>query len=139
MTAMQPLLITHASDLSSYDSCGILASELQMGGFVLAPANSLPGFGIASANHEYRRRGFKRGKSQMIAFANQQYNRRGSTREEFQLIAGQGLRMGCTSTNPIGLHRRRMCFRGLLHLRQSGGRKARMCQMRAVTEVGAAG
>jgi hypothetical protein len=75
----------------------------------------------------------------LIAFANHQYNRRGSTREEFQLIAGQGLQMGCTSTNPIGLHRRRTCFRGLLHLRQSGGRKAWMCQMRAVTEVGAAG
>jgi hypothetical protein len=45
-----------------------------MGGFVLAPANSLPGFWIASPNHEYRRRGFKRGKNQLIAFANHQYN-----------------------------------------------------------------
>jgi hypothetical protein len=110
-----------------------------MGGFVLAPVNSLPCFWIASANHEYRRRGFKREKIQLIAFANHQYNRRGSTREEFQLIVGQGLRMGCMSTNPIGLHQRRMCFRGLLHVRQSGGKKVRMCQMRAVTEVGAAG
>jgi hypothetical protein len=39
-----------------------------MGGFVLAPVNSLPCFWIPSANHEYRRRGFKREKIHFDCF-----------------------------------------------------------------------
>jgi hypothetical protein len=79
MTAMQPLLIIVPRISPLVILVGFRLLNCRWVALLLHQL-TLPGFWIASANHEYRRRGFKRGQNQLISFANHQYNRRGSTR-----------------------------------------------------------